>query len=141
MSTGETTEVPPPPPVGTMMNSFSHNGPGRLDIIVESILLFVCLVTFGLRLWSRRLQRSNLQINDWLILLAVPLMTARYALEAVAILKCGLGLHVGEVSVIGGPDVLILFTKVWDGSGYSISISVAGTNMSSSSSTRPISCG
>lgn len=102
----------PPPPVGTMIDSFPHNGPGKLDVIIESILLFLVYVTFALRLWSRQLQRASLQINDWLIMAAVPLMTIRYAMEVAAVLKCGLGLHIDEVMLIGGPDILVLFTKL-----------------------------
>jgi len=102
----------PPPPVGTLIDSLPHNGPGKLDVIIESILLFLVYVTFALRLWSRQLQRASLQINDWLIMAAVPLMTIRYAMEVAAVLKCGLGLHIDEVMLIGGPDILVLFTKL-----------------------------
>lgn len=40
------------------------------------------------------------------------LMTARYALEVTAILKCGVGLHIEEVIAFGGPSILITFTQV-----------------------------
>jgi hypothetical protein len=33
-------------------------------------------------------------------------------MEVAAVLKCGLGLHIDEVMLIGGPDILVLFTKV-----------------------------
>jgi hypothetical protein len=95
-----------------MIDSFPHNGPGKLDVIIESIPLFLVYVTFALRLWSRQLQRASLQINDWLIMAAVPLMTIRYAMEVAAVLKCGLGLHIDEVMLIGGPNILVLFTKL-----------------------------
>ncbi len=39
-------------------------------------------------------------------------MTGRYSVEVVAIVKCGVGLHVQEIITVGGPDLLILFPKV-----------------------------
>ncbi|KAI1141493.1 hypothetical protein F5Y05DRAFT_372745 [Hypoxylon sp. FL0543] len=97
---------------GTLINSLPHNGPGKTDIIVETILLALSYVSVGLRLWSRRIQRAQWQLNDWLILVAMPIMTLRYALEVTVVLKCGFGLHVTEVIAIGGPDLLVLFPKL-----------------------------
>ncbi|KAI1496580.1 hypothetical protein F5X99DRAFT_424436 [Biscogniauxia marginata] len=97
---------------GTLTGSLPHNESGKNDIIVEMILLALSYVALGLRLWSRKIQRAQWQLNDWLILIAMPIMTARYALEVTVILKCGFGLHVDKVVAIGGPDLLVLFPKL-----------------------------
>ncbi|TGJ81355.1 hypothetical protein E0Z10_g7407 [Xylaria hypoxylon] len=99
-------------PRGTLVGSFGHNTGGQIDIGIETIVLTLDYISLGLRLWSRRLQKAQYQINDWLIIIATILMTARYSLEIVAILKCGVGIHIQEVITVGGPDVLVLFPKL-----------------------------
>ena len=56
--------------MGTLVNSFKDNTAGKTDLIVETILLALCYITLGFRLWSRRLQRVNFQLNDYLIIAA-----------------------------------------------------------------------
>ncbi|KAI1202191.1 hypothetical protein F5X97DRAFT_288210 [Nemania serpens] len=99
-------------PSGTLIGEFWRNVGGQADIGVESTLLALGYITLGLRLWSRRIQRARLQLNDWLIIFATVLMSARYSLEVVSILKCGIGLHTAEVVAIGGADLPILFLKL-----------------------------
>ncbi|KAI5924943.1 hypothetical protein F4810DRAFT_662045 [Camillea tinctor] len=99
-------------PVGTLIGALPRNGPGKTDIIVETIFLALDFVSVGLRLWSRHLQRMRLQINDILIIAALTILTARYAIEVSLVLECGLGLHAEEVAEIGGPDMVILFRKL-----------------------------
>ncbi|KAL7625749.1 hypothetical protein AAE478_004972 [Parahypoxylon ruwenzoriense] len=99
-------------PSGTLIHSLPHNDSGKTDIIVESILLVLGYVSVGLRLWSRRLQRAQFQWNDWMILVALLLMTTRYAVEMVIVIKCGMGLHLEEVSRVGGEEILVLMRKL-----------------------------
>lgn len=54
-----------------LIQAFGHNASGQRDMIAEFILLALVYTSVGLRLWSRRLQKTNLQVNDYLILLAV----------------------------------------------------------------------
>ncbi|KAI0602869.1 hypothetical protein F4775DRAFT_530956 [Biscogniauxia sp. FL1348] len=102
----------PAAPVGTLIGALPRNTPGKADIIVETVFLALDFVTVGLRLWSRHLQRTRLQINDILIIAALTILSARYAIEVSLVLKCGLGLHVDEVAEIGGPDMVVLFRKL-----------------------------
>ncbi|KAI1112505.1 hypothetical protein F5Y14DRAFT_421931 [Nemania sp. NC0429] len=99
-------------PSGTLIGEFWRNVGGQADVGVESTLLALGYITLGLRLWSRRIQRARLQLNDWLIMCATVTMTARYSLELVSILKCGIGLHTKDVVAIGGADLPILFLKL-----------------------------
>ncbi|KAI0458582.1 hypothetical protein F5B21DRAFT_500475 [Xylaria acuta] len=99
-------------PSGTLIGAFWRNVGGQADVGVESTLLALGYITLGLRLWSRGIQRAGYQLNDWLIIFATVLMTARYSLELVSILKCGIGLHTQEVVTIGGADLPILFLKL-----------------------------
>lgn len=39
-------------------------------------------------------------------------MIARYAVELVLILLCGMGLHALEVDRVGGPEAFVRFTQV-----------------------------
>jgi hypothetical protein len=59
-----------PEPVGTLIGELHRNFGGQVDIIVETILLFLDFVTLGLRLWSRSMTKAGLQLNDWLIIIA-----------------------------------------------------------------------
>jgi len=104
--------VPTPAPLGTLASVFWRNAPGMTDVITETILLALGYVAVGLRLWSRRLQRAQLLLNDWLILVAMLLMSVRYALETAVDIECGIGLHVAEVKEIGGPKVVVLSGKL-----------------------------
>ncbi|KAI1123053.1 hypothetical protein F5Y10DRAFT_252679 [Nemania abortiva] len=99
-------------PSGTLIGVFWRNVGGQADVGVESTLLALGYITLGLRLWSRSIQRAPYQLNDWLIIFATVLMTARYSLELVSILKCGIGLHAQEVVAIGGADLPNLFLKL-----------------------------
>ncbi|KAI1373507.1 hypothetical protein F4677DRAFT_455936 [Hypoxylon crocopeplum] len=99
-------------PLGTLVGALPWNSPGKTDLIVETIFLVLDFVSMGLRLWSRLLQRMPLQVNDILNIIALALLTARYTIEMSLVLKCGLGLHVDEVTRIGGPDMVILFRKL-----------------------------
>lgn len=60
-----------PPPLGTLVHAFGHNWLGKVDIVVQTVLLAVGLIAVGLRLWSRRLRQNSLQTSDWLIITAV----------------------------------------------------------------------
>ncbi|KAI0404549.1 hypothetical protein F4802DRAFT_566386 [Xylaria palmicola] len=99
-------------PRGTLIGSFGHNTGGQIDIGVETVVLALDYISLGLRLWSRSIQNTGYQINDWLIITATILMTIRYSLELVAIVKCGVGLHIQEIITVGGPDVLVEFGKL-----------------------------
>ncbi|KAI1355389.1 hypothetical protein F5Y01DRAFT_327089 [Xylaria sp. FL0043] len=101
-----------PSPPGTLIGSFSHNTGGQVDVVLETIILGLDYLSLGLRLWSRAITKTRWQVNDWLIIAATILMTARYVVEVIAILKCGVGLHIEEVTAIGGPGVLVLFTQL-----------------------------
>jgi hypothetical protein len=81
-------------------------------VTVESILLALDYITLGLRLWSRRLQRVPLQVNDYLIMAAVVFMTARSSCMMVVMIKCGVGLHIQDVLSIAGPDILVLLLQL-----------------------------
>ncbi|KAI3334197.1 hypothetical protein F4824DRAFT_502276 [Ustulina deusta] len=98
--------------LGTVIGSFWHNTGGQIDVAVETVILALDYISLGLRLWSRTLHKTPYQINDWLIMTAIVLMTGRYSVEVVAIVKCGVGLHVQEIITVGGPDLLILFPKL-----------------------------
>lgn len=123
-------------PPGTLIGSFGHNTGGQIDVAIETFLLALDYASLGLRLWSRSMTKTRLQINDWLIILATVrlqllitmsarlitsmivdfdhqiLMTARYSVEVATILKCGVGLHIEEVITLGGPDILTTFAQV-----------------------------
>lgn len=58
------------PPSATLAHSLGHNTLGKTDIAVQSVLLAIVFISVGLRLWSRRLQRISLQLNDLLIIVA-----------------------------------------------------------------------
>ncbi|KAI0878455.1 hypothetical protein GGS24DRAFT_394938 [Hypoxylon argillaceum] len=99
-------------PPGTLIGSFGHNTGGQIDVAIETFLLALDYASLGLRLWSRSMTKTRLQINDWLIILATILMTARYSVEVATILKCGVGLHIEEVITLGGPDILTTFAQL-----------------------------
>ncbi|KAK8088353.1 nucleoside-triphosphate phosphatase [Apiospora hydei] len=99
-------------PSGTMAGALHRNSAGITVLSIETILLASDFVSLGLRLWSRRLIKSNLQVNDILIIIAMIIVTVRYALEMTLVLKCGMGLPQKEVMRIGGSDVLFLFRKL-----------------------------
>ncbi|KAI0003426.1 hypothetical protein F4779DRAFT_602043 [Xylariaceae sp. FL0662B] len=101
---------PPPSPAGTLIDLFPQNRPGITDLVVETILLFLGFVSIGLRLWARRIQRLQLQLNDWLILFAMLLMTTRYGIEVALVVKCGMGFHIDMVERVGGKDLIPLFS-------------------------------
>lgn len=130
-----------PPPTGTLVYELGHNWLGKVDIAVQTVLLAICFVAVGLRLWSRRLQQVSLQGNDWLIVAATVRalvktmclaailyllllacqdsltlfqisMVGRYGVELVLILLCGMGLHAAEVAQVGGPEVFVQFDEV-----------------------------
>ncbi|KAI1095499.1 hypothetical protein F5B19DRAFT_439749 [Rostrohypoxylon terebratum] len=102
--------VKPPSTQATLMGYFPQNGPGITDVVVETILLFLGFVSIGLRLWSRRIQRAQLQLNDWLILFAMLIMTTRYGIEVALVVKCGMGFHIGLVEEVGGEELVALFS-------------------------------
>lgn len=56
--------------LGTMAGELHRNTAGKIDIAIESLLMFLVYASLGLRLWSRTLQRVSLQINDYLIIIA-----------------------------------------------------------------------
>lgn len=58
-------------PVGPLVGSFPHNAIGKVDIGVEIVLLTLCYIIVGLRVWSRHIQRAELQLNDWLIFISL----------------------------------------------------------------------
>lgn len=58
------------PPKGNLIDALPRNGPGMTDLATETILLAIAYLSLGLRLWSRRLQRAEWQLNDWLIIVA-----------------------------------------------------------------------
>ncbi|KAI1827431.1 hypothetical protein F4861DRAFT_535994 [Xylaria intraflava] len=99
-------------PVGTAVGELWRNMGGQVDIGVETTLLGLAYISLGLRLWSRSIQGAQWQINDWLIVVATVLMTARYSIELVLVLKCGLGLPMDDVVRVGGSGVIVLFLKL-----------------------------
>ncbi|CEJ53842.1 hypothetical protein PMG11_00182 [Penicillium brasilianum] len=101
-----------PAPVGTLVHELGHDWLGKADIAVQTILLAISFVVVGLRLWSRRLQGTSWQGNDWLIVTATIFMVGRYSVELVLILLCGMGLHAAEVASIGSPDLLVQFDQL-----------------------------
>lgn len=71
-----------------LIAAFSHNVAGKRDVAVESVLILLVYLSTGLRLWSRRLQKSSLQINDYLILAAVvSLFQVRFTLLSLNLKK------------------------------------------------------
>ncbi|KAI1743077.1 hypothetical protein F4680DRAFT_391935 [Xylaria scruposa] len=99
-------------PVGNLIGSFGHNTGGQVDVVVETVILALDYLSLGLRMWSRSIMKTRLQVNDWLIIVAMVLMTVRYGVEIAAILKSGVGLHIDEVLTVGGPEVLVVFQKL-----------------------------
>ncbi|KAI0427304.1 hypothetical protein F5Y09DRAFT_350550 [Xylaria sp. FL1042] len=99
-------------PPGTLIGGFAHNTGGQIDVAIETIILSLDYLSLGLRLWSRSMTKTRWQINDWLVVVATLLMTARYALEVAAVVKCGVGLHIEEVIAFGGPSIIITFTQL-----------------------------
>ncbi|KAK5630235.1 hypothetical protein RRF57_005950 [Xylaria bambusicola] len=97
----------------TLVSALPHNTLGKADLIVETIFLTIALLCTGIRLWSRRLNKTQLQANDYLILTALVIVIARYAVMVVLVVKCGLGLHVDEVDSLGGPARLVVFYKLF----------------------------
>jgi hypothetical protein len=55
----------------TLASALPYNGPGKTDLIVETVFLALDFLSTGIRLWSRRLSRTQLQVNDYLILTAL----------------------------------------------------------------------
>ncbi|KAJ6100107.1 hypothetical protein N7467_001642 [Penicillium canescens] len=100
------------PSSGTLVHSLGHNWLGKADIAVQTIFLAVGLVAVGLRLWSRRLQLSSLQLNDWFIVLATFAVVGLYVVEIAKVLLTGLGLHSSEVARVGGKDIFVQFSEL-----------------------------
>ncbi|GAP85850.1 putative integral membrane protein [Rosellinia necatrix] len=96
----------------TLASALPYNGPGKTDLVVETVFLALDFVFTGIRLWSRRISRTELQANDYLILTALFVLTARYAVVVVLVVECGLGLHAPEVERIGGPGRIVVFRKL-----------------------------
>ncbi|KAK8137919.1 hypothetical protein PG984_001299 [Apiospora sp. TS-2023a] len=99
-------------PSGTLVGAIYRNPAGLTVVGIETILLTLDCISLGLRLWSRRLIKSELQTNDILIIIAVITVTVRYGVEMTLVLKCGMGLPQEEVMRIGGSGVLLLFRKL-----------------------------
>ncbi|KAI0394646.1 hypothetical protein F5Y17DRAFT_243387 [Xylariaceae sp. FL0594] len=99
-------------PRGTLVGEFWHNEGGKVDVSVETALIGLVYISLGLRIRSRQIQRAQFKINDWLIFIATLLMSVRYALEVTVVLKCGVGLHMTEVIAVGGPGLIVLFSKL-----------------------------
>ncbi|KAI1178646.1 hypothetical protein F4777DRAFT_81336 [Nemania sp. FL0916] len=97
---------------GTLAGALRHNRHGKTQLIVQTIFLALDFISMGIRLWSRRLQKTRLQANDFIILAAQIVVIAEYAMTVVLIVDCGLGLHTDEVERIGGPERLVAFRKV-----------------------------
>ncbi|KAJ5780241.1 hypothetical protein N7457_005401 [Penicillium paradoxum] len=97
---------------GTLVHSLGHNTLGKTDIAVQSVLLLIAFLIVGLRLWSRRLQRVSLQLNDFLIIVATFLLVGRYVVEILLIVLCGMGLHSIEVAQVAGTEVFVRFNKL-----------------------------
>ncbi|KAJ5173676.1 uncharacterized protein N7500_001607 [Penicillium coprophilum] len=100
------------PPLATLSHSLSHNTLGKTDIAVQSVLLAIVFVSVTLRLWSRRLERVSLKLDDLLIIIATFLMAGRYAVEIIMVVLCGMGLHATEVADMGGAEVSIQFNEL-----------------------------
>ncbi|KAF7715991.1 Uncharacterized protein PECH_004584 [Penicillium ucsense] len=87
----------------TLVSALGHNELGVADIAVQTISLVIASLVVYLRLWSRHLRLDPLTYGDWFILVALALISGRYALEIALVLHCGAGLHTAEVIRIGGP--------------------------------------
>ena len=57
--------------VGSAHQKLQHNADGQIDVGVETVILTLDYVSLGFRLWSRNIQKSRYQINDWLIIIAI----------------------------------------------------------------------
>lgn len=55
----------------TLVGELPVNAAGKIDLGVETVFVALAILTTGLRLWSRRLIRASLQINDVLIIAAL----------------------------------------------------------------------
>ncbi|KAK8055137.1 hypothetical protein PG993_000364 [Apiospora rasikravindrae] len=99
-------------PSGTMVEALHRNPAGIAVLSIETILLALDFVSLGLRMWSRRLIKNSIQVNDILIVVATIIVTLRYVLEMTMVLKCGMGLPQEEVTRIGGSDVLFYFARL-----------------------------
>ncbi|KAK6062808.1 hypothetical protein SCUP515_13000 [Seiridium cupressi] len=58
-------------PLGTLVDALPHNVSGKADLIAETVFFALGLLSTGLRLWSRKLQRTEIQANDILIITVV----------------------------------------------------------------------
>ncbi|KAI5859442.1 hypothetical protein GGS23DRAFT_585424 [Durotheca rogersii] len=96
--------------LGSLTYLFPQNGLGKAGFIFDTIFLFLCFVATGLRLWSRRLQKTSLRLNDWLILFSLIIFLPPYALQSVLFIKYGVGLNIDKILTIGGPGIMI---RIW----------------------------
>ncbi|KAI0197467.1 hypothetical protein F4808DRAFT_295133 [Astrocystis sublimbata] len=96
----------------TLAGALPHNELGKANLIVETLFLALNFVCTSFRLWGRRMKKQPLAANDYLILAALLVVTARYAVIVTLVVYCGLGLHADEVERIGGPGRIVLFIKL-----------------------------
>ncbi|KAI0419310.1 hypothetical protein F5X98DRAFT_373108 [Xylaria grammica] len=86
---------------------------GATQVVVVSTIAFVLsIVTLGLRLWSRRILRSRLQFNDYMIIVATIFNVGAYANSLTACFVGGLGVHLREV-LATNPQYFANYLKIF----------------------------
>ncbi|ORY04543.1 hypothetical protein BCR34DRAFT_55106 [Clohesyomyces aquaticus] len=86
--------------------------PQRLAFGVQVTFAIIATAAVGLRLFARRIKRTPLQWDDYLIIVALTFTLGLIACDMIGTLYCGVGLHMPEVARIYGPDRLVVFLKL-----------------------------
>ncbi|KAH7115007.1 hypothetical protein B0J11DRAFT_539612 [Dendryphion nanum] len=108
-----------------------HNPRGLRLIIVLSVFLLLAIISVGLRLWGRRIQRKSLVFNDYAIMVGLLFTCILYGIEVEAVVECGFGLHVTQIYMAAGLPTIVKGGKLafaadimWNASITTIKLSI-----------------
>lgn len=88
-----------------MADYLDNNKYGNAIIVGGWILAALGLVTVALRIWSRRLKRQSLMLNDWFAVLALVINLALISHSTQAVVVYGLGKHADVVGEYNNSQV------------------------------------
>ncbi|KAI5927096.1 hypothetical protein F4810DRAFT_652294 [Camillea tinctor] len=80
--------------------------------VVSFISITLAFISFGLRMWSRRIQRIPLRFSDYMIIIAIVITSGAVASFLAAAFAAGLGVHLQEI-LATDPAIFALHVKLF----------------------------